>query len=362
MAKSTHFCPDWISAPGDTIGDILRQRQITDEVFAKTIGTSIDEVHKLLKGRSEISEQLAAKLESTIGGATSFWTSREKRYREKLQALEGQSIEKGGVAWLEGLPVKEMTRLGWLPPLSEDRERIAACLRFFGVNSVHAWQTAYEVVLASAVFRTSKTFESEPGAVAAWLRQGEVESEAIKCKPWNAIKFEAALRDVRALTREKDPKKFISALRRQFSDCGVALVVLRAPSGCKASGATRFLTPSKGLMLLSFRYLTDDHFWFSVFHEAGHLVLHKNSTFIDAPEMPSNKEEKEANEFASNALIPSKHLDEMLNLPVDGRSVMRFARQIGVSPGIVVGQLQYLGHLTHRQLNSLKRRYKWTDE
>jgi HTH-type transcriptional regulator / antitoxin HigA len=34
--------------------------------------------------------------------------------------------------------------------------------------------------------------------------------------------------------------------------------------------------------MLSFRYKTNDHFWFSLFHELAHLLLHgKKSLFLE---------------------------------------------------------------------------------
>jgi Zn-dependent peptidase ImmA (M78 family) len=107
------------------------------------------------------------------------------------------------------------------------------------------------------------------------------------------------------------------------------------------------------------RYLSDDQFWFSVFHEAGHLLKHPRRLFVDAPSMPFNREEEEVNRFAADVLVPAEHRPEMMKLPVNGRAVMRFARKIGIAPGIVVGQLQHAGRLKRQQLNNLKRRYRW---
>jgi hypothetical protein len=59
--------------------------------------------------------------------------------------------------------------------------------------------------------------------------------------------------------------------------------------------------------------------------------------------------------------VPAEHRPELMKLPVNGRAVMRFARKIGIAPGIVVGQLQHAGRLKRQQLNNLKRRYRWKD-
>jgi Zn-dependent peptidase ImmA (M78 family) len=116
------------------------------------------------------------------------------------------------------------------------------------------------------------------------------------------------------------------------------------------------------MILLSFRHLSDDQFWFTFFHEAGHLVLHGDRRILlEGDNLLTKKEEDEANAFAANTLIPAEYRAEMLRLPLDGRAVMRFARRVGVSPGIVVGQLQHFGRFRHDQLNNLKRRYTWGD-
>jgi Zn-dependent peptidase ImmA (M78 family) len=75
--------------------------------------------------------------------------------------------------------------------------------------------------------------------------------------------------------------------------------------------------------------------------------------------MVSTKQEKEANEFAAGALIPHEFRATLLSLPLDSIEVIKFARRVGISPGIVVGQLQHIGRFKPSQLNGLKRRYTW---
>ena len=363
MAETTEFRPDWISAPGDTIGDILEQSKIPQREFSRHIGKTAEETQDLLYGRGPITVEIAETLESVIGGSVTFWMARERRYREDLERLRDQAEGNGVSNWLDELPIKDMVRFGWLPSVQGTADRIAASLQFFGVANIPAWKKAYRTALETAAFRTSPTFESQPGAVAAWLRQGEIKSGVITCKVWDAKKLRRAVEEIRYLTREKSPSVFVPEVQRRFADCGVAVVILRAPSGCRASGATYFVTDTKALLLLSFRHLSDDHFWFSLIHEAAHLILHKNTAiFLEGPNMESTKEEEEANQYAADTMIPPEFRSEMLKLPVNGRVVMRFAKRIGISPGVVVGQLQHLGRLERRQLNNLKRRYQWSGE
>jgi HTH-type transcriptional regulator/antitoxin HigA len=242
-------------------------------------------------------------------------------------------------------------------------EEVDSCLRFFNVRSISAWRNAYADVLSMAVFRTSPSFDSRPASVAAWLREGEIEATVINCKPWDARGFETALLTVRPLTREKNPERFIPRLKETCAMSGVAVVVVRAPNGCRASGAARFLSPEKALIQLSFRYLSDDQFWFTFFHEAGHLLLHSNrKLFVDGLDGEADREEKEANKFAEKVLIPPEFQASLLRLRLsDSREVIRFAQRIGISPGVVVGQLQHHGKVARDRLNSLKRRFQWSD-
>jgi plasmid maintenance system antidote protein VapI/Zn-dependent peptidase ImmA (M78 family) len=357
MPSSYQFVPDWTSAPGDTIADLLQEQHLTLPEFAERMGHTLEEAANLLQGRATITIAVARRLERVLGASVEFWMSRDFQFREDIARLHAVDEE-----WLTELPVGDMIRFGWLKPVPHPSDEMAASLRFFNLPSVQAWRQAYAGLSEMVAFRASPSFDSRPAAVAAWLRQGEIESEAIGCYPWDPSRFEELLSDMRSLTRQKNPNRFVPELRKLCAAVGVAVAVVRAPSGCRASGATRFVSPKKALLLLSFRHLSDDQFWFTFFHEAGHLLLHgERGFFLEGFDAPATKEEGEANQFAARTLVPREFEERLRSLPVDGRKVIRFAREIRISPGIVVGQLQHHGRINHRQLNSLKRRFTWKD-
>lgn len=360
MVSEQDFQPDWVSAPGETIADILEQRRVPPVVFAEKIGYAAEHVNDLLQGRAAVTADTAALLERHLGASSTFWVNREAHYRVDLSRLGRNVTGALGREWLRELPLPDMIRFGWLPRAENLPAQVTTCLRFFEVPDERTWQQVYRKPLEMAAFRTSATFDSRPGAVAAWLRQGEIEARGIHCEVWDENKFRALLPTLRPLTRQKDPARFIPRLVELCAACGVAVVVLRAPTGCRASGATRFVAPDKALLLLSFRYLSDDHFWFTFFHEAGHLLLHgQHALFLEGADMLTNAQEQEANDFAAAVLIPEAFKGEFDRLPLRHLDVIRFARRLGVSPGVVVGQLQHRGRLGRDQLNRLKRRFTW---
>ena len=112
---------------------------------------------------------------------------------------------------------------------------------------------------------------------------------------------------------------------------------------------------------LSLKYNTDDQFWFTFFHEAGHLLLHGDRLFIESENMASNKEEQEANIFSGDILVPPEQRESLRTIPVNQFAVARFARMLGISAGVLVGQLQHYKRIRPNQLNGLKRYYRWKD-
>ena len=361
MPKDNQFQADWVSAPGETIVDILEERQMSIFEFATIIGHRSEDAEKLIKGEIKITNDLASVLANALGSTQSFWIGREKQYRAGLLRLEARIAAFSDARWLSSLPVKDMVDFGWISSLPKGHEKMQACLRFFGVPNTSSWHEHYGSLLNSVSFKQSAAFKSQSSAVAAWLRQAEIEANQMQTAAWNPEAFKKILPVIRKLTRRNDPARFIPDLQRLSAECGVSVVILRAPKGCHASGATRFLTPTKALLILSARHLSDDHFWFAFFHEAGHLLLHgKSSLFLEGlSETPSSPEEKEADEFAASTLIPDEHLLTMLQLRTRYEDVVRFAMRIGVSAGIVVGQLQHHKRITYQQMNFLKRRFAW---
>ena len=117
----------------------------------------------------------------------------------------------------------------------------------------------------------------------------------------------------------------------------------------------------KAIIQLSLRYKSDDHLWFTFFHEAGHISLHgKREVFLEDGETKTEKEQQ-ADRFAANLLIPPS---EFARFKPAGKhysktDVVKFADRIGLAPGIVVGRLQREELLPYSHLNGLKRRLVW---
>lgn len=358
--ERANFQPNWASPPGETIRELLDRNNLSVGALADHLRMPLDAAHALIGGHIRIDQGTADKLSSCLGGSAKYWATRDAQYVNSLQRLRASLLTaQSPQSWLELFPLKDMVSLGWLDKSTTQSRPIEACLNFFGVDSLDSWNTRYSQGI-SAAFRTSSSLRETPGSTLAWLRKCELEAESISCKKWNRDSFINSLPDIRELTRTKSPDKFIPALQEICANSGVAVVVVRAPAGCRASGATRFLSSDKALLALSFRHLSDDHFWFTFFHEAGHLVLHeKGKIFLDGPSSDVSEEEREANTFSELTLLPDNLRAEFNQLRIDAREIVRFSRRARISPGIVVGQLQHHGRIPRHHFNGLKSRYMW---
>ncbi len=356
------FQPNWFSRPGDTLSAILNKREMTPDALAKCMGRDAGVIHGLLSGNIVIDKPIAGLLAKCVGGSVSFWTTRQAQFERDLnRAAEALPVDQGK-SWLRTLPIKEMVDSGWIPASKQARDTLKYSLAYFDVTDPNEWRERYTAFQNSFSFRTSPTFESKLGALAAWLRQAEIHASRMKCALWDAAGLRARLDAMRVLAKATNLAYFIPQLRALCAEVGVAIVFLKAPAGCRASGATRFLSSTKAMIVLSFRYLSNDQFWFSFFHEIGHLLLHGiEATFVDGEAADLTDREAEANAFSEGVLIPRERQDELLKLPCRAKDVTRFAVSIGVSPGIVVGQMQHRGLIGPYQLNGLKRRYGWDE-
>lgn len=354
------FQPAWFSRPGDTLSALMTKEGLSPGALAERLDYKVELIHGLLNGIVSIDQKIARDLAENVGGSQGFWQKRQSQFEESLDRLARALPADEMRAWARLLPIREMEEAGWITNPRDPLEVARSLLSFFDVNGVSDWRDRYTAFKNTFAFRTSPSFESKIGALATWLRAGEIQAATIHCGPWNPKSFRALLPHIRVLTKAKNPGYFVPKLRQMCADAGVAVAFVRAPAGCRASGAARFLSPTKAMIVLSFRYLSDDHFWFTFFHEAGHLLLHgSKSTFVDGEVSEHSTKEEEANTFAAGALVPSDRLEELMILSPRTEPVIRFALSIGVSPGIVVGQMQHRRLIGPHQLNRLKRRYDW---
>jgi len=332
MNANTGFAPDYAFPPGATLRAKLVELGLSQAQLADRLAVSEKHVSQLVHGHVALTYETAVALERVTGTPADTWNALEARYRDHELRTRQRRLDAQDRSWLRQLPLKDLLDLGLVDSISDEARLYDQVTRFFGVADRNGWNRVWLRPVGS--FKRSPAYRSDPGAVAAWLRLGELEAASVECKPYEASRFRISLKRVRELTRKGGFEELVNLC----AEVGVAVVFVREVGKCRASGAARWLTPSKAIIQLSDRYKRADSLWFSFFHEAGHLLLHsKKEVFINDGSEDGDVED-EANHFAQDLLIPPQRAQE-LRLLQTASDVEAFANRIGIATSIVAGRL-----------------------
>ncbi|MDH5670218.1 MAG: HigA family addiction module antitoxin [Nitrospira sp.] len=349
------FEPDYAVPPGRTLQETIDALGMGQRDLATRAGLSHKHINQIIHGVAPLTYETAVRLEQVTGVPARMWINLEANYRAQLAKRDEKERLESDIAWLKTIPAAELVRRKKIEKHPDPVLTLKSVLAFFGVADVNAWNNIW--LSPEVAYRKSSVFRGQPEAIATWLRLGEVEARAVPCFPFDKVKFRAALDEIRACTVNK-PEEFVPTMKALCAGAGVAVVLIPEIKNAPVSGATQWLTSEKAMIQLSLRYKTNDQFWFTFFHEAGHILFGgKKEAFIDLNHM-TGEGEVEADRFAAGHLIPPDRTGELHRLK-SAQAIQVFAKAIGVAPGIVVGRLQHEKMIRYDQFNGLKIRYQW---
>ncbi len=357
--RKHRFDPDYAVPPGVTLEETMEAMGMTQRELADRTGLTVQTLNRIFKGEQPITYETANKLELVTGTPAALWNNLEVQYREQLSKIEQTRQMADNIAWLKTVPVKELTARKVIPAETDKGLVVREVLRFYGVSSVDAWHTLWDEPAAAA--RRSPLLKSSRGATSAWLRLGQLQARDMECAPYNKKRFSENLHAIRDLTT-KHPGAFVPEMRRLCAEAGVALALVPEIKGAPWSGAAEWLSPIKAMILVNLRGKSEDKFWFSFFHEAGH-ILHdsKKDRFIDDGKPYRDKpEEKRADEFAAEILIPATH-NPVIKAARSALEIRQIAARLQISPGIVAGRYQFLTQ-KWTNFNGLKAKFEWAEK
>lgn len=350
------YLPDYAVPPGETLRDTIEAMGMSQADLSRRTGLSAKHINQIVQGTAPISPDTALALERVIGVPARFWNALEANYQARVIKLRERVVSDEDAIWLKTLPVKQLIARGWLTEPGSASDLRDQVLAFFGVASRGSWEAVW--LSPQASFRRSTAFQAEPGATAAWLRIGELEASELDVAEFDRGRFQEALIEIRSIMVQP-AERFGPEMRRLCAETGVAFVIVDEITGSRASGAARWLSPTRALIQLSLRGRFEDMFWFSFFHEAGHVLLHgKRSAFVDGGDRDGAGED-EADWFAARHLIPLADERDLLRIRTLD-AARQFAHRLGIPPAIVIGRLQKEGLLSYKIGNNMRRRFQLT--
>lgn len=358
MSKEYQIKRELLSPPGDTIQETIDKIEMNQYELAERLGKNIKNVNQIIKGKEPISTDTAIALEKVLGIPADFWLERERQYRRELTEIMFDEYLEQCREWIKDFPTKVMTRLGWIPKVDNSIELIKVILSYFGIASPEQWQKIYIKDKDSVAFRMSLAHTNEPQAISAWLRKGELDARQLKLNEYAKETFKAALEEIKNISY-KHPNNFRERLQQICVESGVALIYTPNLPKATISGAARWIfNTTVPLIQLSGRYKTNDHLWFTFFHEAGHILLHgKKDIFLENVKgsVVNNQKEKEADLFARKWLLGNDNYNVLTHSPIITENlILKFSKKVKTHPGVIVGRLQHDGFLDHSEHNKLK--------
>jgi addiction module HigA family antidote len=334
-----------ISHPGETLIDTIDAKNISQTELASRMGRPIKTINEIIQGKTAITPETAIQLERVLGISAEFWIEREQNYRLELAEIAETETLLEKSQWLINFPLLSMKKLGWIDySKNEIIEQFNAVLSFFSVSSVDAYHNHYEIEEAEVAFRMINTGDKNKHNVNAWLRKGAIQANELPTIEFDATKFKSALDNVKTIM-SNHPDNFFQQLQSLCLHAGVKVVHTPCLPKTMLHGSTRWIN-NTAIIQLSNQYKRNDIFWFTFFHEAGHILKHgKKDVFVEGLDYTAEglKKEEEANEFASKYTFSAKEektlMTEIVNQTDQVAYINSYANKIKTHPAQIIGQL-----------------------
>jgi HTH-type transcriptional regulator / antitoxin HigA len=343
MANINQYIPQVAFHPGETLSEKLDELGMGPKEFAIRTGKPEKTIIAIIKGNSSITAEMAVQFENVLKIPAHFWLNIQRNYDEFVAREERKTVLTASSAWAKKFPLAEMIKKGWLPPNKSVENRTADLLAFFSISNHVAWEDYYLNQQLKVAFRISLAHTKEPYAISAWLRKGDLQASELKATDYNEKKFRDALPEIKLLMA-KHPTDFAIKLQSICLTAGVKVVYTPCLPKAPIVGSTRWLNDTP-LIQLSGRYKRNDSFWFTFFHEAGHIILHgKKDIFLEKIDYSDyNKfKEEEADNFAVKWTLTEEEEQEIIDsAPLTEADIKAFAIKFNTHPAIIIGRLQH---------------------
>jgi len=353
-----------LSCPGDLIDETLETIGMSQAELAERLGRSAKFVNELIKGKAHITSDVARALEVVIGYTAKGWLNIDREYQDELMEIEQLEFAEECLNWVDKFPLPFMKKKGIVPDIKNKEKIVSSLLSFFRVKSPNEYNQIYNE--SSIAFKMELKYTKNPEAIAVWLRIGELDADELNLKPFNKSKLKKSIPQLQRISYKMENGWHIE-LKKLFSECGVAISYTPMIKKAPIYGAARWIkNKTVPLIQVTDRGKDANKFWFTIYHELGHILLHgKKDIFIegDAATLHELKmdqvKENEADRFAEKALFTESQLrtlEDLIKGTVTKSLVLRLSKSMKVNKSFIVSKLQRMGTLEYNQLVKEKER------
>ena len=349
MARKETFDVSNITHPGFILGMELKSRGLTQKVFAGQIAIQQSHLSEIIKGKRNITEQLAEKLEGALNIPAKHWKQLQAKYDYKLKAVNLKAVEERDADVL----LAEYNRVYDLKTIFKNvgiamkpaSEKLKFCLEILRFGT-----PAYQLRQLKGCYHRSEKTGLDPRMIATWSVLAKYEAGR-KTEPksrFDRNKMDELAVELRAVFNEN--YNTINRVERTLADYGIRFCIVPKVNHASIDGYSFFSNGVPSIVITK-RYNRIDNMAFAVMHEVGHLKLHSsedeegkiNLPVTDVEDIPS--EEKEANEYAADALIPKNIWAGLPDMPINPQIIQKactkWAKNNGINKWIVLGRVSH---------------------
>ena len=358
--KKIGISRDLIIHPGETIADVLEDRGITQAELSSRTGVSPAYVSNVIAGKKGISANFAMGLEYALGVPKSFWLNLQANYEsELLEMNEAQTITNEERNVREDLKdiVKYLRQRGIMPIREKKDESILSLRKALQISNI---ANLKEMIPAGA-FRMATNTTVNPNVLGAWIRLCQLTSnDKIISSKFDKKYTNDLINEIKDIMCQKDTD-IQRNLRDVMEKYGIDFSVVRNFRGAPVQGYISQKSEGIYQIVLTIRGAFADIFWFSLFHEIGHIVngdIGKNFKFLD--DGSDYEKELAADLFARDMLLsPESYKMFVQKGDFSIEAIQKYAGSQKVMPYIVIGRLQKEEYLDYRMYSGYKLRYRW---
>ena len=353
---------DLIIHPGETISDILEDRNMTQKELAKRLNVSEPFLSDVIRGKKDISRKLAIGLEYALGVSCSFWLNLQANYdAELMEYLEERNVLQEEVHVLSELHevVKYLKKQSIISDGLSKEQTVIALRKYLHISNLMRLNN----FVPNGLFRISQRMSVNQYVLGAWLCMCNVLHNDLRISTvFNPDRIDELVDDIKHIMmhEKNDLQKSLSDL---LANHGIEFNVMQNFRGAPVQGFITEREEGKYQMVMTLRGAYADIFWFSLFHELGHIVngdVNSTNQFIDVDCLNDSVQETRADNFARNALLDQNSYERFLK---DNRftfhDIEEYAKEQNVPSYIVIGRLQKEGIIPWNKFQKYKTKYRW---
>lgn len=358
MEKMNGLSLDFIIHPGETVKEVLEERGMSQEELAIRTGFSPKHVSEVVHGKKGISPAFAKTLEYVLGMPASFWINLQGIYDREIiefQELNGISENELDIVCKLKDIIKYCQELHFM---KLDSNKEAQVMELRNILMVNKLDYIAKLPINQVAFRGSKKVDVDIYVLYAWQRICELYADNIKVEEsYDVNKLKKVIPDIKkAMFLEVND--MINELQKIFCSVGIAFQVVKHFSGAPVQGFIKKKN-DKAILCMTIRQSFADIFWFTLFHEIGHLINDNvTNQYIDYT-FTDSEDERKADEFARKTLINEVQYSNFIEQDnINEKAIEEFAKSQNVRDFVIVGRLEKDKN-DYKLFANKRLRYKW---